>query len=147
MSRRASSASRASLASVVLIAFTLRALIPAGFMPSTEHPFTLSICPDGLPSQLLGAADGHAAHRTHAQHAPDGAAPSDSSGSTSHEHTPATHCSFATAAAAPRLAEIAHVTVFLDDGPLTEFEYLPPLFGAPRFLLAQPRAPPALQLS
>jgi hypothetical protein len=61
-------ASRAWLAGAVLLAFALRALVPPGFMPGGERPFSIEICPDGFPAQLLahhhhgGAADTHEAH-------------------------------------------------------------------------------------
>jgi hypothetical protein len=57
------STSHGQLARIVLVAFTLRALIPMGFMPSTEHPFTLSICPDGLPVEFL--PDARSVHSKH----------------------------------------------------------------------------------
>jgi hypothetical protein len=44
-------------AGVVLAAFALRALVPAGFMLESGHPLTFIICPDGFPAQLL-AQDG-----------------------------------------------------------------------------------------
>jgi len=61
-------ASRAWLAGAVLLAFALRALVPPGFMPGGERPFSIEICPDGFPAQLLvhhhhhGAGEGFGAH-------------------------------------------------------------------------------------
>ncbi|HTT00617.1 MAG TPA: hypothetical protein VMG11_00900 [Steroidobacteraceae bacterium] len=46
-------ARRAGLAGAVLLALALRALVPPGFMPSSEQPFSIEICPDGFPAQLL----------------------------------------------------------------------------------------------
>ncbi len=53
-------ATRKLTASLVLAAFALRALVPAGFMLAEGHPLTVIICPDGFPAQLL-SQDGHAA--------------------------------------------------------------------------------------
>jgi hypothetical protein len=122
----------------VLAAFVLRALIPVGFMPSPEHPFTLSICPDGFPIELLPAND-HAAHA----HAADDPANVGANGSNSHDHGLSHHCSFATGAAAPRLADLPSTAMTFERGQPIEIEYLSPSLGTPRFLLAQSRAPPA----
>jgi hypothetical protein len=39
--------------STLLVALLVRALIPAGFMPATDRPFSFQICPDGFPAALL----------------------------------------------------------------------------------------------
>jgi hypothetical protein len=39
--------------SALLLALVVRALIPAGFMPATDRPFSFEICPDGFPAALL----------------------------------------------------------------------------------------------
>lgn len=44
---------RARLAGAVLLAFSLRALIPLGFMPAGDGTLSLMICPGGLPVWLL----------------------------------------------------------------------------------------------
>ncbi|MFZ1870711.1 MAG: hypothetical protein WAU49_19695 [Steroidobacteraceae bacterium] len=50
---------RARLVGAVLLAFTLRAFIPLGFMPASDGSFSLMICPAGLPATLLqGMGDG-----------------------------------------------------------------------------------------
>jgi hypothetical protein len=62
--------------SALLIALVVRALIPAGFMPATDRPFSFQICPDGFPAALLGEAapaDGGAG--TPASHDHDDGAP------------------------------------------------------------------------
>jgi hypothetical protein len=48
-----------------LLAFALRASIPAGFMPSAVHPLTLMVCHEGMH---------HAHPGTHTDHCPFGAA-------------------------------------------------------------------------
>ena len=52
-------ASRLLVAGVMLFAFAVRSIIPAGFMPSTQRPFSVEICPEGFPAQLLPGAHLH----------------------------------------------------------------------------------------
>ncbi len=44
---------RTLTASIILVAFALRALVPAGFMLASGHPLTVIICPDGFPAHVL----------------------------------------------------------------------------------------------
>ncbi len=46
-------ATRKSTAALVVAAFALRALIPAGFMLDSGHRLAIVICPDGFPADLL----------------------------------------------------------------------------------------------
>jgi hypothetical protein len=41
----------------MLVAFALRALIPAGFMPASDRPFAIEICWEGLPPGLITHGD------------------------------------------------------------------------------------------
>lgn len=144
MTRRVRSpASHASIARIALIAFTLRALIPAGFMPSAGHPFTLSICPEGLTVGLPAAAEDGSSRHAHAGHAQPHPATGDSTGDEPQGHTTqhTTHCDFAVAVSAPRPADITLVTTALEIASLAPFEHPSPSQSL-RFLLAQPRAPP-----
>jgi hypothetical protein len=63
---------RRRLVWLVLPALVLRALVPAGFMPAREAPFSVEICPEGFPAQLLTHADQHHDHggssRGHSDH-------------------------------------------------------------------------------
>lgn len=54
-------ASRLLIASVMLLAFTVRALVPQGFMPAHDRPFSIEVCPEGFPAQLLA----HLGHHHH----------------------------------------------------------------------------------
>jgi hypothetical protein len=47
---------------VLLLVFALRALIPQGFMPASDGPFVLEICPEGFPAQLLMLGGHHHHH-------------------------------------------------------------------------------------
>ena len=71
---------RELLTSLLLVTMAFRALIPAGFMPSAERPFSLEICHAGtlaLPATPLPGSD-HSAppnHSPHFEHCPFGSAP------------------------------------------------------------------------
>jgi hypothetical protein len=41
------------MASFMLVAFALRVLIPPGFMPASDRPFSLEICSEGLSADML----------------------------------------------------------------------------------------------
>jgi hypothetical protein len=41
------------MASIMLVAFALRALIPTGFMPASDRPFSLEICWESFPAGML----------------------------------------------------------------------------------------------
>jgi hypothetical protein len=50
------------IAGAMLLAFALRALVPQGFMPATDRPFAVEICPEGFPAQMLMAGGHHHHH-------------------------------------------------------------------------------------
>jgi hypothetical protein len=132
--------------SVLLVALAVRALVPAGFMPATDRPFSFQICPDGFPAELLTRGEpkhGHD-HGGHAHH--DMGEGADSSGSGSHEHgaARAEHCVFAAVASA---GPIPH-GFLLSAAPEAQAEPVvasaPPPSSTPRYLLPPSRAPPTL---
>ena len=53
-----SKTTRTLVASIMLLAFVARALVPQGFMPASDRSLSLEICPDGFPVQFLA----HSAH-------------------------------------------------------------------------------------
>ena len=55
-------ATRKLISAVLLLAFALRALIPPGFMPATDRPFMVEICPEGFPAELLMLGGHHHHH-------------------------------------------------------------------------------------
>lgn len=44
---------RTIVASIMLVAFASRAFIPLGFMPASDRPFSIELCWDGLPADVL----------------------------------------------------------------------------------------------
>src|SRR5690349_13620755 len=106
------------LASLLVLTFALRALIPAGFMPAGNGSLALQICPDGfsaaallpLAAQGIGHAEHHhqgAEHHDHgAEHHDQGTEhqhPGGSSGAPAHDHKSwmSGHCAFGAIASAP----------------------------------------------
>ena len=76
---------------VILLAFALHALVPQGFMPASDRPFTVEICPEGFPAELL-MLGGH--HHHHGG-----------------PHSQAEHCVFGTACATGPPSHLALLTV------------------------------------
>lgn len=50
---------RKLIAAFALATFSLRALVPSGFMPAPDRLFSLELCPDGLPRAVVGAGMHH----------------------------------------------------------------------------------------
>src|SRR3954467_13642603 len=131
MSPFASLRNRPWLATLALLAFTARALIPVGFMPSGEGFFGLRFCPDGLSAQAFAILDPHAAHHHHADAGHD------------HRSWNSAHCAFAAVASAPPFEHSAGVilgTAIETDRSMAESV---PVVDSHRFRIAQPRGPPA----
>jgi len=140
------------LISVLLVALSLRALVPAGFMPSSERPFTLEICPDGFPSQLLHSpaahhhdADGMAGHHHHASGDPEQAPAASHSGHGPQEQSArAEHCVFAASAGAGPAPHPLLVVVEVTSSVAPAIGFVTPFTDFQRHRVQQPRAPPAL---
>jgi hypothetical protein len=120
------------IASILLIALAFRALVPTGFMPAAGQAFTLEICPDGFPAQLLHPPMDH----EHGAHHSHGA---------SHHHDPlrCEHCGFAAVAGAGPAAHSLLVLVPLSSTLAPLLDAARQAYRAQRFLIQQPRAPPA----
>jgi hypothetical protein len=48
---------RTLMASIMLVAFASRVLIPPGFMPTSGWPFSIEICWEGLPADMLAQVE------------------------------------------------------------------------------------------
>src|SRR3569833_3391223 len=119
------------LASLLVVALALRALIPVGFMPSGNGQLALQICPEGFPAALLHNSGHH--HYGH-----------DSSEAPGHAHKSwmQGHCPFGAAAGAPAACQSLAVHVDLESVvPLPDTAVVAAVLDF-RFLVAQPRAPP-----
>jgi hypothetical protein len=106
----------------LLLALAFRAWVPVGFMPAPGSLFSLEICPEGFPAQMVSHhAHDHSGRHTHFECCPFGSAP----------------------AAAP----ISQVAAVLPNGPLAS----PPIVAFEGLRLTvrldrahQSRAPPRL---
>ena len=59
----------------MLLAFVVRALVPQGFMPASDSSFSIEICPEGFPAQLLAhAGHHHPGTHSHTEHCVFGSA-------------------------------------------------------------------------
>jgi hypothetical protein len=140
LNSRLNGTSRRWFAGAALLVIAARSLIPAGFMPSADRPFTLEICPDGFPVRLLPAASQHSRH----EHGNAGSHGSESSGG-SHDHGSwqSGHCVFAGVASTPPVHDSGFefgivVPVWLALDPKSES------FTSFRCHTPNPRAPPLL---
>jgi hypothetical protein len=139
------------LASLLVVAYVLRALIPGGFMPGAHGALTLQICPEGFPTALLSHAGEHEAHAAHHHVLADtdertDALSTHSSGSPTHDHKSwmLGHCAFGAAAGAPPLCTSSIVAVVVQSGDSQTHVATVPASLDFRFRIAQPRGPPSL---
>ena len=60
---------RELITSILLVALVFRGLVPAGFMPASDRPFSIEICRDGFRTERL-TADGsrHSRSPSHFEH-------------------------------------------------------------------------------
>jgi hypothetical protein len=122
---------RELIVSILLLALASRALVPTGFMPAADHTFSLQICPEGFPAQLLHHAMEHeqGAHGSGAAH--------------HHGSSRSEHCVFAAVAGAAPAANALLVFVSLESTLTPLFSTTPPVYRTQRFRIQQPRAPPS----
>lgn len=127
------------LAAFALAAFTVRALIPVGFMPAGDGFFKLQLCPDGLSTRAFALLDPHAAHHQHHLTTANGASPAPAH---DHQSWSSGHCSFGAAASALQ----SFHSIFVASA--TEIVSAPAPIKPVRipadhhFRIAQPRGPP-----
>jgi len=156
------------MTSIMLAAFASHALIPSGFMPASDRPFSIEICWEGFPADMLAHGEPPHADPMGMDSMPAHAMPADSvhdsmqrgpagdsashrgllqgahhrSGSPSHSE----HCVFGTACSA---GPIPHLPLPIDISPAQRLRAVAflSIAGAVRLVhLPQPRAPPG-QLS
>jgi hypothetical protein len=134
--------------SVLLVALCVRALVPAGFMPSADRPFSFQICPDGFPAELLKrpAPAAHSDHAGHAHHQMGQAADPEPQTGSSHEHgaVRAEHCVFAAVASAGPVPDTLLLGTAIEAQQPPSIEPPSRVLATARFQLPQSRAPPTL---
>jgi hypothetical protein len=128
--------SRRLIFGIALAAIALRALIPAGFMPAPDRPFSLEPCPDGMSEDAGIAMHEHPAGLDHVPA---------HGGSRPHPNGHVEHCVFGGAASpapAPHVAALGLVeTVLL----LSAAAFGPQWTGALLIHAPLPRGPPTLR--
>jgi hypothetical protein len=129
---------RALKASVMLVAFALRVLIPPGFMPASDRPFSLEICWEGLPANVLAHVEpSHADSMDMASMGMD-QGPDQRHGTPSHSE----HCVFGTACGAGPFSHLTLPSDFSSAQQLLAIAFASIAVGVRVVHLPQPRAPP-----
>jgi Protein of unknown function (DUF2946) len=124
MSRRfRKSLANHTIISLLLMSLGIRGLIPVGFMPSTDHAFTLQVCPHAAGMQMAQPA-GHQGHGSNGSHGE--------------------HCPFATSAAGAPTPHIAQLVASSALDVRIQLQRAEPVRAVRRFQIQQPRAPPDL---
>jgi hypothetical protein len=113
---------RELITSILLVALVFRGLVPTGFMPASDRPFSIEICHDGFPTQLLSH---------HGSKHP---------GSASHFE----HCLFGSASTAGPAPHIAPVLSLALTRLGLVFAVEPSPVSVRLVHVPQPRAPPSL---
>jgi hypothetical protein len=121
---------RTQLISLLLVAFALRALIPPGFMPSSDRPFTLEICWEGLPAAMLAQSEPREPGEHHHHHP---------SGSPAHSE----HCVFGTACGAGPIPHLSLPSALASAQELRAVDFRSAALPVRLVHLPQARAPPA----
>jgi hypothetical protein len=132
--------------SILLVALCVRALVPAGFMPSADRPFSFQICPDGFPAERLKqpAPVAQHDHAGHAHHPMDQAADPEPQTGGSHGHgaVRAEHCVFAAVASAAPVTDTLLLGTAVEAPRQPRIEPPSRALSTPRFHLPPSRAPP-----
>jgi hypothetical protein len=153
------------MASMMLVAFASRALIPPGFMPASDRPFSIEICWEDLPADMLAhvepshadsmgmdpmSADSMAADSIHdSMHRDPGADSSSHRGPLQgphHHHgspSQSEHCVFGTACGAGPIPHLPLPSDFSSARQLRAVAFESIAVAVRVVHLPQPRAPPS----
>jgi hypothetical protein len=128
------------MASIMLVAFASRVLIPPGFMPASDRPFSMEICWEGLPADLLAHVE-----PSHADSANSMAADSNPQQGPHHHHgspSQSEHCVFGTACSAGPISHLPLPSDFSSPQQLRADAFASIAVAVRVVHLPQPRAPP-----
>ena len=129
------------MASILLVAFASRALVPPGFMPASDRPFSIEICWEDFSPGMLAHGDPPQADSMGLASTPADSVPvahHHHSGSSSHSE----HCVFGTACSTGPIPHLPLLGDNLSAQQLGAVEYVS-IAGAVRLVhLPQSRAPP-----
>jgi hypothetical protein len=145
------------MASIMLVAFASWALIPPGFMPASGHPFSIEICWEGLPADLLAQVESSHAdfmdmdptdresmgpHPVPANSMPAGSGPHRGP---HHHHdgpSPGEHCIFGTACGSGPIPHVSPARDFSSPRLLRAAAFASIAVAVRIVHVPQPRAPP-----
>ncbi len=136
---------RTLAASIMLVAFTSRALIPPGFMPAGNRPFSFEICWEDFPAYMLAQSE-----PAHADSMDMGSVPAESlphgSPRAAHHHSGgrphSEHCVFGTACSAGPITHLPLLSDISCARQLRAIAFVSVAGTVRRVYLPQPRAPP-----
>jgi hypothetical protein len=132
---------RVLLASIMLVAFALRAVIPQGFMLGGDRPFSIEICWDGFPAAMLAHDESRQADSMYMDSMDMGSMDMGAMQG-GHPHSASEHCVFGSACSAAPTPHVALPSDFSSAQLLPAAESAS-IAGAVRLVhLPQSRAPP-----
>jgi hypothetical protein len=126
------------IASIMLVAFALRGLIPPGFMPASGRPFSIEICWEDFPAEMLAHGEPSAADSMGMHRMPMQSMGSHHSGSPS----PGEHCVFGTACSAGPIPHLPLLSELSSARQLRAVAFVSFAAAIRLVHLPQPRAPP-----
>lgn len=136
---------RMLMASIVLVAFASRMLIPQGFMPASGRPFLMQICAEGLSAEMLADLAPARAGSMDMDMMSMPMDPMPVQDAHHHSGSPAhvEHCIFGTVCGAGPVPHLPLANAFLPAAPLRA-QAVASLAGPARLVhLPQARAPPS----
>jgi hypothetical protein len=134
---------RSFVASVMLVAFASRALIPPGYMPASDRPFSIVICWDGFPADVL--ARGESPHADSMDMESMDMESMDMGRGANHHHgspSHSEHCVFGTACGAGPMSDLTLPSDFSSAQQLRAVAFVSIALAFRVVHLPQPRAPP-----
>lgn len=129
-------AQRAWLLGLVLPALLLRALIPPGFMPASDRPFSIEICWEGFPTEMLAHGE-----PSHADSMGMGGSPQGTHHHRSGSPSRSEHCVFGTACSAGPIPYVPPPSD-ISSAQLLAVAFVSSTIAVRLVHLPQPRAPP-----
>jgi len=137
------SKTRKLIAALALAALSLRALIPAGFMPAPGRLFALELCPDGLPSNMLPPSVAGMSEMSDMSGMPGMDQDLAAAQTHGHRHAQIEHCVFGGASALALLTHAPALDLLLPAYILPAARFTPQRRGSLLLRIPLPRGPPA----
>lgn len=134
------------MASIMLVAFASRVLIPPGFMPASGRPFSIEICWEGLPADMLAHVEPSHADSMHRDLEGDSMSHRGPQQGPHHHHgspSQSEHCVFGTACSAGPIPYLPPPSDFSCAQQLRAVAFASIAVAVRVVHLPQPRAPPS----